>query len=193
MIDMTDCYKLTSELVQLDSCVTTKKQALRAFSEMAHASFGLEQSYVFSALYERELIGSTCPCEGIALPHAKIENLDDFKLMLLRLREPIQGDSSDWSRSQVKTIFCLLVPLETQALEGTIETSNTTTQTQQILARLSRQLKCDDVRSALECCDTLSNLNNLLSDYFKVTSSSVVLPTRLPSRARRSPTLLQFS
>ena len=63
---------------------------------------------VFEKLYEREKLGTTAFGNGIAIPHARIDNLSEAKIIILKLETAIDFNSSDGEK--VDLIISLLAP-----------------------------------------------------------------------------------
>lgn len=75
---------------------------------MVAASYGLSASIAIDGLQERESLGPTGVGHGIALPHARLEDLDRIVGVFLRLEKPLDYDSVD--RQPVDLIFALFAP-----------------------------------------------------------------------------------
>ena len=83
----------------------------RLFQEMAHAgaaTFDLDEATVLSALLDRESLGPTGVGRGIAIPHARIPDLDGVCGMFFLLETPVDFESVD--RKPVDLVFVLLAP-----------------------------------------------------------------------------------
>lgn len=75
---------------------------------MVAASYGLSAAIAIDGLQERESLGPTGVGHGIALPHARLEDLDRIVGVFLRLEKPLDYDSVD--RQPVDLIFALFAP-----------------------------------------------------------------------------------
>lgn len=80
-------------------------EAARSFGRSMPA---LQPELVQTALAGRERLGSTGLGGGFALPHARIEGLQSYLGMFLRLAKPIEYDAIDGE--PVQQVFVLLVP-----------------------------------------------------------------------------------
>jgi nitrogen PTS system EIIA component len=93
---------------------------------------------VYEKLQERERLGSTGLGGGIALPHARMEGLENARGAFLNLAEPVAFDAVDGR--PVDLVFGLLVP------------QSATEQHLQLLAALARLFHdksfCDGLRKA---------------------------------------------
>ncbi|MDP5084808.1 MAG: PTS sugar transporter subunit IIA [Yoonia sp.] len=91
----------------ISSC-TSKKRLFHDLGELAEASHGLKSTTVIEALLEREGLGPTGVGQGIALPHARIANIDQVIGLFLRLEKPLNFDAVD--RQPVDLVFALIAP-----------------------------------------------------------------------------------
>lgn len=85
-----------------------KKQVLQSLSEHAARVTGLSQHDIFTALLQRERLGSTGLGSGIAIPHVKIAGLPSIVCLFARLAAPVAFDSND--EQPVDLVFFLLAP-----------------------------------------------------------------------------------
>lgn len=99
---------LSPQTIIPDLKATSKKQALQEISSYAAAQLNLEDRAVLDALLERERLGSTGVGGGVAVPHAKMINLDKLYLLFARLSTPVAFDSPDGR--PVDLMFLLLTP-----------------------------------------------------------------------------------
>jgi len=91
----------------INSC-TSKKRLFHDLGELAEGCYGLNGTKVIEALIEREGLGPTGVGNGIALPHARLENVKTVSGIFLRLEKPLNFDSVD--RQPVDLVFALLAP-----------------------------------------------------------------------------------
>ena len=87
---------------------TSKKQALQEMAKRASAATGVDERRIFDVLLERERLGSTGVGLGIAIPHARLGEIDKLFGMFARLETPIDFDAVD--DQPVDLIFLLLAP-----------------------------------------------------------------------------------
>ena len=99
---------LTPSAVRVVGQMTSKKRLFQELGEMVAASYGLSAASAIDGLQERESLGPTGVGHGIALPHARLEDLDRIIGVFLRLEKPLDYDSVD--RQPVDLIFGLLAP-----------------------------------------------------------------------------------
>ena len=102
---------LTTDRILLDQRVRDKNQLIgevsRAFGRLVP---GLAPESVQTALLAREQLGSTGLGAGFALPHARIEGLETYLGLFVRLTKPIDFDAID--SKPVWLVFVLLIPSE---------------------------------------------------------------------------------
>lgn len=101
---------LRVEAVKTLSSVTSKKRLLHEIGEIAASVYELKAADVSAALQERESLGPTGVGQGIALPHARLANLDKVHGIFMRVEKPLDFESVD--RQPVDLIFALLAPLD---------------------------------------------------------------------------------
>ncbi|MDZ4096895.1 MAG: PTS sugar transporter subunit IIA [Paracoccaceae bacterium] len=88
--------------------LTSKKRLFQELGEMAAAAYKLNASVAIDGLQERESLGPTGVGHGIALPHARLQELSKIIAVFLRLEKPLDYDSVD--RQPVDLIFGLFAP-----------------------------------------------------------------------------------
>lgn len=89
----------------------SKKRVLERVGELLSAAApNLSEEDVFAQLLERERLGSTGLGHGIALPHARMKDIDQACGALIRLEAGIDFDAIDGQ--PVDLVFGLLVPHE---------------------------------------------------------------------------------
>ncbi|GBL04901.1 PTS IIA-like nitrogen regulatory protein PtsN [Glaciecola sp. KUL10] len=98
----------------------------------------LDQGLVLSALVSREKMGSTGIGNGIALPHGRINGIDDVMAIVVTSTTPINFDAID--NKPVDIFFAILVPSE--QTEGHLQTLAT------IAQKLSDKAIVKTIRSA---------------------------------------------
>ena len=120
---------LITEARILSGCeVTSKKRLLESLGELlAKAAADLNPDAVFERLLERERLGSTGLGHGIALPHARVDDVIAPIGAFIQLRAGVEFDAVD--DRPVDLAFALLVPQEAderhlQLLAGLAEMFN---------------------------------------------------------------------
>ncbi|HEX2940452.1 MAG TPA: PTS sugar transporter subunit IIA [Rhodopila sp.] len=102
---------LTPDRVVFDIRARDKRQLIaEAAQRFARSVLDLNPATVEAALLQREQLGSTGLGNGFALPHARIEGLDRFLGLFIRLVKPIAFDAIDGK--PVQLVFVLLIPAD---------------------------------------------------------------------------------
>ncbi|HRO32245.1 MAG TPA: PTS IIA-like nitrogen regulatory protein PtsN [Brevundimonas sp.] len=86
---------LTREGIVLRGGASSKRQALHIAAEAAAQMLGRDVQQVFSALMEREALGSTGLGGGVAVPHARLPGLDRVAAVFVRLDQPVAFEALD--------------------------------------------------------------------------------------------------
>lgn len=101
---------LRPDAVRVFSSVSSKKRLLHELGSVAESAYGLDATRVFEALIERENLGPTGVGHGVALPHARLEGLNNVIGAVVLLQTPIDFASVD--RQPVDLAFALFAPVE---------------------------------------------------------------------------------
>lgn len=88
--------------------LTSKKRLFQELGELASSAYGLNAATAIDGLQERESLGPTGVGHGIALPHARLEDLSRIIGVFIRLEKPLDYDSVD--RQPVDLVFGLFAP-----------------------------------------------------------------------------------
>lgn len=99
---------LQPSAVKVASALTSKKRLFHALGDLANAAYGVDAGIAVAALQEREALGPTGVGKGVALPHARLEGLDEVKGVFLRLEKPLEFSAVD--RQPVDLVFGLFAP-----------------------------------------------------------------------------------
>lgn len=99
---------LTPGAVRVVGQITSKKRLFQELGEMVSTSYGLTAGIAVDGLQERESLGPTGVGHGIALPHARLQDLDRIVGVFIRLEKPLDYDSVD--RQPVDLVFGLFAP-----------------------------------------------------------------------------------
>jgi len=94
--------------ILLDVAVDGKSRLLEQIGQHMEWVHGIAQRTVERSLAHREQIGSTALGRGIAIPHARVPDLDRIQLAYLRLAPPIAFDAPDGM--PVSDVLVILVP-----------------------------------------------------------------------------------
>ncbi|NVK32799.1 MAG: PTS sugar transporter subunit IIA [Gammaproteobacteria bacterium] len=87
---------------------TSKKRCLEHIAEIISGYTSLDEHPLFNALTERERMGSTGLGHGVAIPHARIGDLEKPIIVWMTLEKGIDFDSID--DQAVDVLVALLVP-----------------------------------------------------------------------------------
>jgi PTS system nitrogen regulatory IIA component len=134
---------------QLD--IGSKKRVLQQLGELlASGAPGLDPEAVFEHLLERERLGSTGLGHGIALPHARADQVEHAVGAFVQLKEGVDFDAMD--DQPVDLAFGLLVP------------QNATEEHLQLLASLAAMFSdptlCERLRAGTSAEQLLSNIED---------------------------------
>lgn len=128
----------------------SKKQVLTEIANRAAEAYGLSPRKVCEGLMEREKLGSTAMGQGVAIPHARIAELDRIVGVFARLERPVDFEAADGEG--VDLVFCLLAPEEAGA--DHLRT----------LARVSRLLRDQETRAKLRATADSAALYALITE-----------------------------
>ncbi|ABD53140.1 PTS sugar transporter subunit IIA [Jannaschia sp. CCS1] len=101
---------LTPQSVKVVSDVSSKKRLIQSISEIAETLVNIPAARIFEALQERESLGPTSVGHGIALPHARLSEINRVTGAFIRLERAIDFGAAD--RQPVDLVFILLAPLD---------------------------------------------------------------------------------
>lgn len=99
---------LKSEAVRVLSAASSKKRLLHELGDIASDVYGVDAGAAIDALQEREALGPTGVGHGVALPHARLDDIDRVVGALVLLERPINFDAVD--RQPVDLAFALFAP-----------------------------------------------------------------------------------
>ena len=100
--------KLEDSHVSVNDNCKTKKSILEKISDLLSKPSGVNRNDIFKRLYEREKLGSTSIGKGVAIPHARIEDIEYPFLSIIILDEPVEFDNID--SLNVDIIVSIIVP-----------------------------------------------------------------------------------
>jgi PTS system nitrogen regulatory IIA component len=99
---------LKPEAIRIFSSVSSKKRLLHDIAGIVEACYQTDYSQTVEALMERESLGPTGVGGGIALPHARLEQLDKVVGAFVLLENPVEFDAID--KQPVDIVFGLFAP-----------------------------------------------------------------------------------
>ncbi len=94
--------------VRVLGATSSKKRLMHELGDIAHAVYGVNAQAAVEALQERESLGPTGVGHGVALPHARLHDIDRVVGALILLEKPINFDAVD--RQPVDLAFALFAP-----------------------------------------------------------------------------------
>jgi PTS system nitrogen regulatory IIA component len=136
--------------VKVLSATSSKKRLMHDVAELAFSAHGITASTALDALMERESLGPTGVGHGVALPHARIPEIDDVVGVFILLEKPIDFDSVD--RQPVDIVFALFAP-EDAGVEHL-----------KALALVSRTLRVESTCAKLRANRDLGTLYTILTE-----------------------------
>jgi PTS system nitrogen regulatory IIA component len=141
---------LAIEAVGSQQRATSRKHLFQEIAARAADAYGLEARTVFEALLERERLGGTGMGRGVAVPHARIPDLEAIRGVFMRLERPVDFDAPD--EQPVDVVFALLAPEDAGADHL------------RALARVSRVLRDNGVVAKLRSCADAQALYAVLTE-----------------------------
>jgi len=130
---------------------TTKQGVIEEMADIISKEYPVHsKEEIASVLLEREKLGSTGIENGIAIPHAKLKDLDHIVIAVGKTTKGIDFQAHDGNLSHL--FFVLLAPDSSAGVH--LKT----------LARLSHLLKEDDIRNGLKKAVSEEEIYNLIKN-----------------------------
>ncbi|MEM1374513.1 MAG: PTS sugar transporter subunit IIA [Pseudomonadota bacterium] len=101
---------LRPEAVKVLTSTTSKKRLFHDVAAMLEAAHDVDMPTAVEALLERENLGPTAVGKGVALPHARVPEIESVIGAFVRLEKPLEFDAVD--KQPVDLIFFLFAPEE---------------------------------------------------------------------------------
>jgi nitrogen PTS system EIIA component len=121
--------------------VSSKKRLLEEVADLLSSySPELDRDIVFQILNQRERLGSTGIGEGFAIPHGRINGIEQPIICAILLANPLDFDAID--NRPVRCVIGLLVPADANQTHL------------QILARLARAFIQPGIQQRINACDS---------------------------------------
>ncbi|WP_167939830.1 PTS sugar transporter subunit IIA [Desulfobaculum xiamenense] len=140
---------LDNELILPELSARTKSRVLAELvAAVAERRPEIDVEAAHKVLLEREALGTTGIGEGIAIPHGKLDALEDIVLVVGRSAEGVEFDALDFRPCHI--FFLVLAPEKVAGMHL------------RILAHISRMLKDDAFRKAFLCAEGREGLAKLL-------------------------------
>ncbi|EAQ03937.1 PTS IIA-like nitrogen-regulatory protein PtsN [Pseudooceanicola batsensis HTCC2597] len=140
---------LKPEAIKVVASASSKKRLLHDVGDLANSVYGYETAGLVTALMERESLGPTGVGNGVALPHARLDEVKDMSAVFLLLEKPVDFDAVD--RQPVDIVMALFAP-EAAGVEHL-----------KALALVSRTLRNGDLCKKLRANHDASTLYALLT------------------------------
>ena len=146
---ISDILKKEHVIKELNSC--DKKNVLDELSSFLEDEGEIaNKESLLAALIEREKLGSTGIGENVAIPHAKISEIDKIITVFGRSKNGVEFESLD--QKPVNFIFLVLAP------------ENSTGQHLKALARISRLFKNPSLRESVLRTNEADQIYSILVD-----------------------------
>jgi PTS system nitrogen regulatory IIA component len=134
--------------VVIDVRTLDKRLLLRELAAKAAPRLKLHIDQVAPLLLKREDLGSTGIGRGVAIPHARLTELDRPFGLLAKLKQPIEFDAIDGQA--VDLVFVLLLPAAAENAQlGALALVARTLRPSEILVRLRRAKTVSEIYSAV--------------------------------------------
>jgi PTS system nitrogen regulatory IIA component len=137
--------------ILLDVDVANKPQLFEEIGRHMERAHAMPQEWVVTSLDRREKAGSTGLGEGVAIPHARVKELERIQAAYFRLKSPIFFNAPD--NKPVSDILVLLVPQ--QAAEEHLT----------ILADAARMFSSPRFRDELHACHDPLEVKQLFTNF----------------------------
>ena len=141
---------LTEDSIILDCDSKSQKNALEIISNKMSKLTSTNKDEIFEKLYEREKLGTTAFGNGIAIPHARFEGIDAAKIIILKLNQAIDFNSTD--NIKVDIIISLLVPKDSNDVHIKLLSN--------IATLLNKEVFRDQLRQANIASDVIKIIQN---------------------------------
>jgi len=134
--------------VIVDTRTSNKRLLLQELAAKAAASLGLNVDQIMPDLLKREELGSTGIGRGVAIPHARLPDVQRPYGLLARLKAPIEFDAIDGQA--VDIVFVLLLPAAAENGQiGALAQVARTLRPEENLARLRAARNTSELYSAI--------------------------------------------
>ena len=134
--------------VLIDVRASNKRLLLQEFAAKAADSLGLRVDQIAPFLLKREELGSTGIGSGVALPHARLPDLQRPFGLLAKLKQPIEFDAIDGQAVDIVFVLLLRAAAENEQL-GALALVARTLRPSENLARLRGAKNSSELYSAI--------------------------------------------
>jgi PTS system nitrogen regulatory IIA component len=136
---------LTEDSIIMDCDSRSQKNTLEVISNKMAELTSTNKDEIFQKLYEREKLGTTAFGNGIAIPHARVEGIQNAKIIILKLTEAIDFNSIDGNK--VDIVISLFVPNDNNEMHVELLSS--------IASLLDNQVFREKIRTANTASDVM--------------------------------------
>ena len=136
---------LTEDSIIMDCDSKSQKNTLEVISNKMAELTSTNKDEIFQKLYEREKLGTTAFGNGIAIPHARIEGIQNANVIILKLTEAIDFNSIDGNK--VDIVMSLFVPNDNHEMHIELLSS--------IASLLDNQVFREKIRTANTASDVM--------------------------------------
>ena len=145
---------ITQKLVLSLNNISSKKRLFQEIATHMAMDSSVNPETIVTALQDREQLGPTGMGNGIAIPHARIDNISSIKGMFIRIEKPINFDSMD--KQKVDLIFSILAPIDSGVDHL------------KALAKVSRLLRDQNICSKLRSTADITALHSILTQDWDI-------------------------
>jgi PTS system nitrogen regulatory IIA component len=145
---------ITQKLVLSLNNISSKKRLFQEIATHMAMNSSVNPETIVTALQDREQLGPTGMGNGIAIPHARIDNISSIKGMFIRLEKPINFDSMD--KQKVDLIFSIIAPIDSGVDHL------------KALAKVSRLLRDQNICSKLRSTADITALHSILTQDWDI-------------------------
>ncbi len=136
--------------ILVDIKAKNKKELLGALLDIVVNGYNRDE--LLDSLYEREELGSTGIGHGVAVPHIRLDSVTEPVVVFGKSAEPIDFDAMD---DEPCSLFFLIVgPTSSEAQDKYL----------QLMAKISRLMRTQSVRTALNAATTVEEVKTIISD-----------------------------
>ncbi len=151
-------HNLHSECIATKVEKQNKQQMLELIAQLASKTSALSSigaDAIYSALQQREKLGSTGLSDGIAIPHCSFDNVKEFVIGVVTTKYPIDFEAMDERPSQ---IFIFLI--------GPTAYRNKHVR---LLSSISKAVKEESVRKELREADSAQDIQHIFESHIEYT------------------------
>ncbi len=138
-------------LIFLDVEAADKREAISKTVELMKQKGAVKNAQKFiDAVFERESLGSTAIGKGVALPHARTQEIEQIAVAMTRLKKGVDFGAGDGE--PVNLIFLLGTPLKAVG------------EYLAVLAKLSKMIRDDKTRKKLLKAKTIDDVEAVFNE-----------------------------